>query len=44
MLVVGEKERDNKEVSIREHKKGDTGKSGLKEFIEKVKLQINQKL
>lgn len=44
MLVVGEKERENKEISIREHKKGDTGKSGLKEFIEKVKLQINQKL
>lgn len=44
MLVVGEKERENKEVSIREHKKGDTGKSGLKEFIEKVNLQINQKL
>lgn len=44
MLVVGEKERENNQVSIREHKKGDTGKSGLKEFIEKVKLQINQKL
>lgn len=44
MLVVGEKERENNEVSIREHKKGDTGKSGLKEFIEKVNLQINQKL
>ncbi|HCA42976.1 MAG TPA: threonine--tRNA ligase [Bacteroidetes bacterium] len=44
MLVVGEKEKQENLISLREHKKGDTGKTELKELIERLKLQISQKL
>jgi len=44
MVVVGEKEKELGNISIREHKKGDIGKFELKEFIENLKLKISQKL
>jgi threonyl-tRNA synthetase len=43
MLVIGDKEKDSNTVSVREHGKGDTGKYELKEFTEKLKLQITEK-
>lgn len=43
MLVIGDKEVENNEISVREHKKGDTGKFELKDFIEKINLQVLEK-
>jgi threonyl-tRNA synthetase len=44
MIVIGEKEKELGNISIREHKKGDIGKFELKEFIENLKLKISQKV
>jgi threonyl-tRNA synthetase len=44
MVVIGEKEMQNSEISVRQHKKGDIGKFVLKQFIEKINLEIEQKL
>jgi len=43
MIVVGDKEMESNNISVREHLKGDTGKLGLNEFIEKLKLQISNR-
>jgi threonyl-tRNA synthetase len=43
MIVVGEKEKESGEISVRQHKKGDIGKFGLNEFIEKLNLQVLKK-
>jgi len=43
MLVIGDKEVEGNEISVREHKKGDTGKFELKDFIEKINLQVLEK-
>lgn len=39
MIVIGEKEKENNNISVRQHQKGDIGKFELNEFIEKLKLQ-----
>ena len=39
MIVVGDKEIEENNISVREHLKGDIGKFELNEFIENVKLQ-----
>jgi len=43
MLVVGEKEKQNKSVSLRIHGAGDKGSFELKDFIQKVKLNVAEK-
>ncbi len=40
MLVVGDKEMENREVAIRSRKDGDLGSLPLNEFIEKLKKEI----
>ncbi|MFQ5797703.1 MAG: His/Gly/Thr/Pro-type tRNA ligase C-terminal domain-containing protein, partial [Bacteroidota bacterium] len=44
MLIVGEKERSNGMVSVRQHKKGDLGSMMTEEFIERIKKEIEEKL
>jgi threonyl-tRNA synthetase len=36
MLVVGDREQEHDEVSLREHRRGDTGSVGVTEFIERL--------
>ena len=43
LLIVGEKEEENKEVSVRDRKEGDKGAKALDEFIIEIKKQINSK-
>ena len=43
MLVIGDKEKENSTVAVRQHKKGDTGKIGLKEFIQNINLLVKEK-
>lgn len=40
MLIIGDKELETKTVSVRQHKKGDTGKMELKEFIQNLNFLI----
>jgi len=44
MLIVGSDEEKTNTVSVRKHKKGDIGKSSLKDFIEKISIEIDDKL
>lgn len=41
MLIVGEKEVDNEEVSVRKHGQGDIGTFKLDDFIEYFKKELN---
>ncbi len=43
MLVIGEKEKSNHTVSIRQHKKGDIGANPLNDFIQKIVKEISEK-
>ena len=43
ILVVGEKEQAAKSVAIRKRGVGDTGASGVAEFIQAIKQEINEK-
>ncbi|MDQ3019517.1 MAG: threonine--tRNA ligase [Bacteroidota bacterium] len=43
MIVVGEKEMEGNNISVRQHQKGDIGKFELNEFIEKLKLQSGKR-
>ncbi len=43
MLILGEKEKQNNNISVRQHLKGDIGSFELKEFMQKVKLLITEK-
>ncbi|MEP7146241.1 MAG: threonine--tRNA ligase, partial [bacterium] len=43
MIVVGDKEIEGSNISVRQHQKGDIGKFELNEFIEKLKLQSGKK-
>jgi threonyl-tRNA synthetase len=43
MVVLGDKEKENKQISVRQHGKGDIGKFGLKDFIQTLKLNVLQK-
>ena len=43
MLIVGEKERDARAVSVRRHREGDLGTSGIDEFVAKITSEIAEK-
>jgi threonyl-tRNA synthetase len=43
MLVIGDKEIENNNISVRQHIKGDIGKFELNEFKEKLKLQSDNR-
>lgn len=43
MLVIGDKEADNKEIAIRSRDKGELGASGLESFISQLKEEIDTK-
>ncbi|MBR9977336.1 MAG: threonine--tRNA ligase [Bacteroidetes bacterium] len=43
MLVVGEKERATASVSVRRHKEGDLGVSGMMEFVQQIVKEIKEK-
>ncbi len=43
LLVVGDKEEEKKEVSVRKRNKGDLGTKKLKDFAKQVKKEIEQK-
>lgn len=44
MLIVGEKEKESNAVSVRKHKAGDQGSLALSEFIDKIALEIKNKV
>ena len=44
MLIVGEKEKEAKTVSVRKHKAGDQGSLALSEFIDKIASEIKNKV
>ncbi|MBU3144536.1 threonine--tRNA ligase [Clostridium sp. CF012] len=44
ILVIGEKEQQEGNVSMRSRKNGDEGKSSLSEFIARVKYEIDNKI
>jgi len=41
MLIIGEKEVENKSLSVRNHGKGDIGKMSLSEFIERITPELS---
>jgi threonyl-tRNA synthetase len=43
MLILGEKEQEAGNISVRKHKKGDIGKLSLSEFIDNIKDEIKNK-
>lgn len=43
MVIVGEKEKENRTVSVRQHKIGDQGSLGISEFIDKIAAEIKNK-
>jgi len=43
MLVIGEKEQTNNNISVRARKKGDLGSTSLDEFIKMLQQKINNK-
>ena len=44
MLIIGEKERETETVSVRSRKDGDLGTLSKTEFLEKISLEIKDKL
>ena len=40
MLVVGDREQEPGEVSVREHRAGDTGSVAVEEFVERVRMSL----
>ncbi|MCW8805635.1 MAG: threonine--tRNA ligase [Ignavibacteriaceae bacterium] len=43
MLILGEKEQSAKNISVRQHKKGDLGAFNLSDFIDKLATEIKNK-
>lgn len=43
LLVVGDKEMENKTVRVRERKKGDIGEIKIEKFLEKINSEIDKK-
>ena len=41
MLIIGEKEQENNEVSVRVHGEGDVGSMKLEEFVTYFKQKLN---
>jgi threonyl-tRNA synthetase len=44
MLIVGEKEREARTVSVRRHKEGDLGARSIEEFVSMIGKEIEEKL
>lgn len=44
MLIVGEKEQENRQVSIRKHKEGDQGSFGQKEMIAYLERELEKSM
>ncbi|TVQ14124.1 MAG: threonine--tRNA ligase [Balneolaceae bacterium] len=44
MLIVGDKEKQNRSVSVRKHRKGDIGQFALTDLINRLKDEINNKV
>jgi threonyl-tRNA synthetase len=44
MLIVGEKEIESSSVSVRKHKEGDKGSLAISKFIDKIVLEIKNKV
>jgi threonyl-tRNA synthetase len=44
MLVVGDREQERDEVSVREHRHGDTGKTSVESFIERLAREVANRL
>ncbi len=44
MLILGEKEQNAENISIRQHKKGDLGSLSLSEFIDNIESEIKNKI
>lgn len=44
MLIVGEKEQQSGTISVRKHKEGDKGSLALSEFIDKIAVEIKNKI
>jgi threonyl-tRNA synthetase len=40
MLVVGDREQESQQVSVREHRQGDEGSASVKEFIQRVQEAV----
>ena len=43
MIIVGEKEQNSSNISVRQHKKGDLGAFNLSDFIDKIAKEIKEK-
>ena len=43
MIIVGEKEQNAANISVRQHKKGDLGAFNLSDFIDKIAIEIKNK-
>jgi threonyl-tRNA synthetase len=43
MLILGEKEEASKNISVRQHRKGDLGSFALSDFIDKITIEIQNK-
>ncbi|MCI0450570.1 MAG: threonine--tRNA ligase [Chlorobi bacterium] len=43
MIVLGEKEKQNKNITVRAHKKGDLGSFGLNDFVKSLSEEIKSK-
>ena len=41
MLIIGERERDNRTVSVRSREEGDIGAMTLDSFIDKIRDEID---
>jgi threonyl-tRNA synthetase len=43
MLVVGDREQENDEVSVRRHRGGDQGAAATQEFVERLRDQVESR-
>ena len=44
MVVVGEKEAQERKVSVRSKAEGDIGKKGIEEFVQMISREITEKV
>ena len=44
MLVIGDKEKEEKQVTVRSRQEADAGKMAIEEFIKKISNEINNKI
>jgi threonyl-tRNA synthetase len=43
MLVVGDREQERHEVSVRRHRQGDQGQVGVQDFLQRLRDQVNRR-